>query len=395
MSKHYNYLIVGGGMTADAAVQGIREIDATGTIGVVSAEADPPYDRPPLTKGLWKGKPVESIWRNSAPQTAELHLDRKIESLDVWRRQITDHQGYRFTFDKLLLATGGEPRQLSFGGNDVIYYRTIRDYHRLRELTSKGRHFAVIGGGFIGSEIAAGLAMNKMEVTMLFPGKGIGDRMFPADLSFFLNDYYRQHGVTVLAEQRVCGLERRGEQFLLKTESQQEIIVDGVVAGIGIRPNTKLAEVAGLRVENGIVVDEFLQTSHPEIYAAGDVAAFYNPALRQRIRVEHEDNANTMGRHAGRNMAGKPEPYYHLPFFYSDLFELGYEAVGDTDSRLETSADWKKQFHEGVVYYHRDGVVRGVLLWNVWEKVEAARHIIASNRHFQPDQLKEQLLQAA
>jgi NADPH-dependent 2,4-dienoyl-CoA reductase/sulfur reductase-like enzyme len=132
-----------------------------------------------------------------------------------------------------------------------------------------------------------------------------------------------------------------------------------------------------LEVDNGIIVDEFLRTRHPDIHAAGDVAAFYNPVLGKRIRVEHEDNANPMGRLAGRNMAGKSEPYHHLPFFYSDMFDLGYEAVGEVDSRLETFADWKRPNEEGVVYYLKNDRVRGVLLWNVWKQVEAARQLIA------------------
>src|SRR5207253_3581200 len=156
-------------------------------------------------------------------------------------------------------------------------------------------------------------------------------------------------------------------------------------------PNAELAESLGLDLENGIKVDEFLRTSHPGIHAAGDVAAFYNPALGKRIRVEHEDNANSMGRLAGRNMAGMSEPYHHLPFFYSDMFELGYEAVGEVDSHLETFADWKRPNEEGVVYYLKDGRVRGVLLWNVWEQVEAARKLIAAPGPFNPENLKGRL----
>ncbi len=168
-------------------------------------------------------------------------------------------------------------------------------------------------------------------------------------------------------------------------------MVDAVVAGIGIEPNIELAESIGLTTDNGVVVDEFLRTSNPDIYAAGDVAAFYNPALGKRMRVEHEDNANSMGRLAGRNMAGMIEPYDHLPFFYSDMFELGYEAVGEVDSRLETFADWKRPNEEGVVYYLKDGRVRGVLLWNVWEQVEAARKLIAAPGPFNPENLKGRL----
>ncbi|HET9220930.1 MAG TPA: FAD-dependent oxidoreductase, partial [Roseiflexaceae bacterium] len=171
----------------------------------------------------------------------------------------------------------------------------------------------------------------------------------------------------------------------------RELLVDGVVAGIGIEPNTTLAQAAGLHVDNGIVVDSLLRTNHPDIYAAGDVANFANPALGKRLRVEHEDNANTMGKVAGRNMAGAQEAYDHLPFFYSDLFDLGYEAVGELDARLDMVADWKEPFREGVLYYLRDGRVRGVLLWNVWEQVDAARHLIAEPGPFGPGDLRGRL----
>ena len=246
----------------------------------------------------------------------------------------------------------------------------LGDYRRLRDLTAKGGRFAVIGGGFIGSELAAALAMNHKEVVMLFPGSGICDRMFPADLSQFLNDYYRQKGVEVWNGESASGLERKGEQLILKTQSGREVAVDGVVAGLGIQPNLELARKARVRTADGIVVDALLRTNQPDIYAAGDVALFYNPALDRRLRVEHEDNANTMGRMAGRNMAGGTERYLHLPFFYSDLFDLGYEAVGEVNSRLGTLADWKEPHREGVVYYQRAGRVRGVLLWNVWGQVD-------------------------
>jgi 3-phenylpropionate/trans-cinnamate dioxygenase ferredoxin reductase component len=185
----FKYLIIGGGMTADAAVQGIREIDSSGKIGLFSMETDPPYDRPPLTKGLWKDKSLDSIWRSAAKQNAELHLGRTVKSLEVAQKRVTDDQGAVYSFEKLLLATGGEPRVLPFGGDKIIYYRTAADYRRLRELTEKGKRFIVIGGGFIGSELAASLAMNGKKVTMLFPGPSIGNRIYPRELSQFLNRY--------------------------------------------------------------------------------------------------------------------------------------------------------------------------------------------------------------
>ncbi len=228
---------------------------------------------------------------------------------------------------------------------------------------------------------------------MIFPGAAICSRLFPFDLSKFLNDFYREKGVEVLVGESVAEFERRGEQFVLRTSST-EIVVDGVVAGIGIEPDVDLAKQAGLKVSDGIVVNELLRAGHPEIYSAGDVAAFHNPALDRRLRVEHEDNANTMGRLAGRNMAGELTPYHHLPYFYSDMFELGYEAVGDLDSRLETVADWEEPYQKGVVYYLEQGRVRGVLLWNVWGQVDAARELIVSHRTFQPEDLKSLLLAA-
>lgn len=392
----YTYLIVGGGMTADAAVHGIREVDPQGSIGLLSADGHPPYDRPPLSKKLWKGKPLESIWRHVENQSVTLHLGRTVERLDPQNKRVTDDQGTVYDYGKLLLATGGTPRRLPFGGSQVIYFRTLDDYQRLQLLTKAGLHFAVIGGGFIGSEIAAALAMNGKNVVIAFPEAGLGARMFPPDLATFLNDYYRQKAVEVLPGHRVDGMESRGGQSVLKVHNAngqdvREIVADGVVAGLGIQPNVELAQAAGLEVGNGIRVDASLRTSHADIYAAGDVANFYNPALNTRLRVEHEDNANTMGRLAGQAMAGRTVNYDHLPSFYSDLFDLGYEAVGEVDSRLETVADWKMPYQEGVVYYLRDGRVRGVLLWNVWDQVDAARKLIAEPGPFRSENLKGRL----
>jgi len=391
---HYKYLIIGGGMTADAAVRGIRQLDGEGSIGLVGEEPYPPYDRPPLSKGLWRGDSVEDIWRNIQEQSVEVHLGLRAQVLEPRHRRLTDDRGEVYNFEKLLLATGGRPRRLPFGEDRIIYFRTLEDYRKLRALAEQGRRFAVIGGGFIGSEIAAALAMNGNEVVMLFPKEAIGSHAFPADLARFLNGFYRENGVEVLAGETVSGLETHTEKLDVRTSGGQEITVDGVVAGIGIEPDIRLAEGAGLEVGDGIVVDEFLRTSSPDVYAAGDVANFYNPALDKRLRVEHEDNANTMGLLAGRNMAGATEPYHHLPFFYSDLFELGYEAVGLVDARLEMVADWKDLGREGVVYYLREGRVRGVLLWNVWGQVDAARRLIAEPGPFEAEDLKGRLPEA-
>jgi 3-phenylpropionate/trans-cinnamate dioxygenase ferredoxin reductase component len=394
----YKYVIAGGGMTGDAAVKGIREVDPDGTIALVGSEPHRPYKRPPLTKDLWKGKPVEKVWLKTPEDGVKFHLERSTSSLDRENKRATDDQGNEYSYEKLLLATGGTPRRLKLEGNgagEVIYYRTFDDYQHLRNLADKGQRFAVIGAGFIGSEIAAALAMNEREVVMMFPGMAIGENIYPAGLARFVNQYYREKGVTLLSGCTATAVEKRDGKLIVtargKDGGEKPVEVDGVVAGIGIEPNVGLAEEAGLPVDNGVVVDDQLRAGHPDIYAAGDVAAFQNPALGKRLRVEHEDNAKAMGRQAGRNMAGADEPYHHLPFFYSDLFDLGYEAVGELDSRLETFEDWTEQNRKGVVYYLRDNRVRGVLLWDVWEQVDAARRLIAEPGPFTPADLAGRL----
>lgn len=387
---NYKYLIIGGGMTADAAISSIREVDPSGSIGMISTETHPPYKRPPLSKGLWKGKPLETIFLN-AEQNAKLHLGIKVTSIDPENKTAKDDQGLIYAYEKLLVATGGSPRRLPFGGDDVIYFRTLDDYQHLHSLTEQGARFAVIGGGFIGSEIASALADQEQEVVMVFPEEGIGSLLFPADLARYINEYYRQKGVKVLSGELVNSIERRGEEIALTFKSGQEILVDHVVAGIGILPNVSLAEEAGIEIDNGILVDGHLQTNQTDIYAAGDVANIYNPLLDKRLRVEHEDNALSSGRIAGLNMAGKSTPYDHLSYFYSDLFELGYEAVGELDPRMEVFSDWDEPFQKGVIYYLKDDRVRGVLLWNVWGQVEAARKLIAESKPVTKEELKGRL----
>lgn len=374
--KHYKYLILGGGLTGDAAARGIRELDAEGSIGMISAEPDPPYVRPALTKALWKGSQLEKIWRNTQNLNVEILLGRKITQLDAGKKSLRDEQGEEYTFDKLLLATGGSPVRLPLGGENILYYRNLQDYHRLRAMSEKGDHFLVIGGGFIGSEIAAALTMNNRKVTMILRGQAIGASVYPKELALFLNDYFRQKGVEVVTGDSVASVDETGDRLQVRAGSGRVFEVDGVVAGIGIRPNIELARAAGLIVSNGVEVDAHLKTSAADIYAAGDVALFQHAALGKRVRVEHEDNALWMGKLAGRNMAGANEVYDHTPMFYSDLFELGYEAVGELSSKLEMVSDWQEPFRKGVVYYLEGGRVRGVLLWNVWNRVDAARALL-------------------
>jgi 3-phenylpropionate/trans-cinnamate dioxygenase ferredoxin reductase component len=378
VSTTSRYLIVGGGMTADAAVKGIRSRDADGTITLVGAEAHPPYARPPLTKKLWAGGDEEKIWRGTAEHGVDLVLGRRIVELDLDAHRAVDDQGDEYEYEKLLLATGGRPRELADTDSDVVYFRTLDDYRTLRSRAGDGTRFVVVGGGFIGSEITAALVGAGSHVTMVFPEDGIGARLFPAHLVEFVTEYYREKGVEVLTGETVASV--RGG--VLTTGSGRELEADVVVAGLGIVPAIELAEAAGLPVDNGIVVDELGRVDGREdVFAAGDVANFPVPALGKNMRVEHEDHANTHGLAVGANMAGAGEPYDHLPFFYSDLFELGYEAVGEVDPRLDTIERWEEPNRKGVVaFVDGERRPRGFLFWDTWGKVDAGRELIRAGK---------------
>jgi 3-phenylpropionate/trans-cinnamate dioxygenase ferredoxin reductase component len=389
----YRYLIVGGGMTGDAACKGIRSVDPDGSIGLVGDEPDPPYARPPLSKGLWLGKDESTIWRGTEEQGVDMYLGREVVSLDLDGRTATDDRGDTYGYEKLLLATGGRPRTIPGAPDGVVHYRTLADYHALRSQAGEGSRVVVVGGGFIGSEVAAALTQNGAAVTMVVPEDAIGSRLFPRDLALSVNDHYRGKGVEVVAGELVAGVDRDGDRFRVTTEGGTAHDADVVVAGLGIVPRDELAAASGLPADNGIPVDDRGRIAgRDDVFGAGDVARFPARDLGQDLRVEHEDHAKSHGHQVGRNMAGANEPYDHLPFFYSDMFELGYEAVGELDSRLDTIAEWAEPHRKGVVCYRdTEGRPRGFLLWDTWGKVEAATELIRAGAPVEADRLRELL----
>lgn len=382
--KNYRYVIVGGGLAGASAIKGIREVDKGGSILLLGDEKHLPYDRPPLSKKLWFGKKkVEEIFINKQEfydqNGVELSLGARIVSIDAGRKRVTDSTGAVFRYEKLLLATGGTPRKLAVPGGDlegVCYYRYLDDYLRMRGDAKEGRSAAIIGGGFIGSEVAAALNINKVDVTMIFPGPYLVDRVLPEYLGKAIQRKYIERGIKVLFGEKPASISRLKERFSTITESGKRVESDMVIVGIGIAPSIDLAKAAGLNTGDGIIVDECLRTSNHDIYAAGDNAFFPYQALGKTMRVEHWDNALNQGTIAGRNMAGAMEKYVYMPYFFSDLFEFGYEAVGEVSSALETFADWQKENDTGVVYFLKEGRVRGAMMCNVWEKVEEARELI-------------------
>lgn len=392
--QSFDYLILGAGMAGEAAAQALREARPDASIAMIGAESHAPYDRPPLSKALWKDGKEADIWRPIDKARVTLGLNRRAMRIERDAHVVVDDRGEQWQYGKLLIATGGTARTLP-GGDGFIYFRTLDDYRALRAAAKPGAHIAVIGGGFIGSELAAALNMTGCKVTMLFPEATIGARVYPQALAEAVTALYRDKGVDVRAGVTVRSGTRDAAGFELLLSDGSQLRTDAVVAGLGIVPNTQLAVDAGLTVDNGIVVDARLQTSDPDIYAAGDIAAFPATALGRRIRVEHENAAISMGVRAGQCMAGLDAPYDELPFFYSDLFDLGYEAVGSLDARLETVEQWVEPYREGVVYYLDGGRVRGVLLWNTWGQVDAARELIAAPGPFDAENVRGRLPAAA
>ncbi len=374
----YPYLIIGGGMTADAAVRGIRSIDKLSPIAILGEEQHPPYKRPPLSKALWSGKDEDSVWLKTKDHTVDLLLGRRAVSIDPVAHTVKDDQGSTVGYRKLLLATGSRARPLPGlpTAERVLPFRTLDDFRAVRSQVKPGTRVAVVGGGFIGAELSAGLHSVGAEVHMIFPEPAIGGGRFPADLALALTADYRSRGVHLHSESRIASARTEDDGILLTLDDAQVLRVELVVVGIGTIPNTEVAADLGVEVDGGIHVDETLRTSHPDIFAAGDVASFPHAALGKRLRIEHEDAALSMGQHAGRGMAGKLEPYLHVPFFYSDLFDNGYEAVGELDGRLQMISTWTDPLKQGIVYYHDGERVRGVLLFNEWGQLERAQELL-------------------
>lgn len=385
----FDHVVVGAGVAAAAAVQAIRSSTPGASIAVLGAEPDPPVYRPDLSKKLWLDGDAELAGSTllGAEVTEDPHVDLRtgaqVTAIDLAGRTVTLADGGVIGYGDLLLATGAEPRTTDLPpGPRVLAYRTAADYRALAEVATPGSHVAVVGGGSIGGEMASALAQREVRVTLVLDGDHVQSAMFPDDLAQHVTEGFTAHGVEIV-HGLLLGGEATADDVTLRLESTDwgggitELTADAVVVGIGVSPRTGLAEAAGLTVDDGIVVDAHLRTSDPHVYAAGDVAS-YPDALLGRRRVEHVDHAEKTGATAGRVMAGEDATYDVTPIFWSDLFDDGYEAIGEVRSELTTVEDWADDDHgAGVVYYLDDGRVVGVLLWNVWDSTPAARALIA------------------
>lgn len=385
VKESYDYVIVGAGVAAASAVKGIRSQDASGTVAVLGSEPARPLYRPDLSKELWLKDDKTLAGSDLAgdlddDDAVDLVVDTTVTAIDPDAHVVRLADGTSVGYVKLLLATGAEPRVLAIDpGPRVVYYRTAADYERLRAFATEGSHVAVVGGGYIGSEIASALVQNGVDVTLVLDLEDVQEQMFPRALAAALTTDLADRGVTIVHGSVEGGQEEDGG-VRIRLDDGTDVTADGVVIGVGVLPRTGLAEAAGIEVDNGIMVDEHLRTSAVDVYAAGDVAA-YDDALLGRRRVEHVDHAEKSGELAGKVMAGADATYDYTPFFWSDILDHGYEAVGETRSDLDMVEDWKDgEVGTGVVYYLKAGHLRGVVLWNVWDSVDQARELIAETK---------------
>jgi NADPH-dependent 2,4-dienoyl-CoA reductase/sulfur reductase-like enzyme len=338
MMEATNYVILGGGMVAGYAVKQLVELGLKpGELAILSADNSVPYERPPLSKGFLAGKDTEEAIRINAEDFYRNHgvdvrLGCEVSSLDRNRKRLTLNSGGEFGFERLIIATGARPRTLELTGaklQGVFYLRSMEDSKSIRRAAEGAKRAVVIGGGFIGMEVAAVLTQQNIEVTMILNEDRIWKRLFTPEMSEFFENYYSSRGVQIIKNATVTGLRGNGSVNAVVLASQA-VPCDLVVAGIGVRPATELLTNSGLEIGDGVMVNEYLEASSPDVYAAGDVANYLDVLFAKRRRVEHWDNAVSQGQYLGRVLTGERMPFKHVPYFFSDVFDLSYEYWGDT-----------------------------------------------------------------
>ncbi len=374
-------VIVGASMSGASAAQSLRAEGFDGRVVLLGEEPELPYERPPLSKGYLTGDTArEQVFLHGldfyVDRDIDLRTNARVEALDLSSAEAVLEAGERVRFDRLLLATGASPRRLQGPGTDldgVYYLRVLSDADALADRVRRGGKVVVIGAGWIGTEIAASLRQQGLDVTVLDPAPVPLDRVLGPEVGAFFRDVHTDHGVKLLLGDGFAGFEGSGRVERVLTTDGRRIDADFVVVGIGAQPRTELAERAGLNVDNGVVVDELLATSDPRIFAAGDVASARHPFYGEHVRVEHWATARDQGTAVGPSMLGRGAPFDALPYFFSDQYDLGMEYRG-------RATEWDRVVFRGdpiggefLAFWVKDSrVVAGmnVNLWDVGEDIE-------------------------
>lgn len=386
MNTTYPYLIIGGGSAADKAARAIKKREPDAQTGMISQSQRGPVYRPSLSKDLWiKDDATLDGEELGTEEFAEIITGTTVASISPDDHLVTLADGTDVSYGKLLIATGASPRTFPGADTDGVFtFRTAEDYEALRAAVGEGTTVAIIGGGYIATELAAGLSENGAKVSVSFPGERLLEHMLPSGLTEIVTATYEEHDVQLNPGRRLTKI-APGPTLTFDDGVQEQ--ADVVILGLGATLNTDLAEAAGLEFTDGAIsVDQHMATSAPDVFAAGDIVTYPDARLGCR-RVEHVDHAEKSGALAGANMVEgeSANDYDYTPFFWSDMFDLGYEAIGELDTSHPTLERYNEDRSSAVVYYlSEDDEVRGVLLWNTWGQVKTARDLLG---HPQPSDL--------
>jgi 3-phenylpropionate/trans-cinnamate dioxygenase ferredoxin reductase subunit len=384
MPADQTFVIAGASLAGAKAAETLRTEGFDGRVVLIGDEQERPYERPPLSKDYLRGESGrEAVYVHDegfyAEHEIELRLRRTVTSVDTSSGQVALGDGEQLRYDRLLISTGAEPRRLSIPGGEldgVHYLRSVEDSDALRGRLDRGGSVVVVGAGFIGAEVAASARQRGLDVTVVEPLSVPLERALGTELGAVYRDIHADHGVQMLLGTGVEAFEGAGAVERVRTSDGRELACDFVVVGVGVEPRTRLAAAAGLAVDNGILVDEQLQTDMPGVFAAGDVASALHPLYGERIRVEHWANALNQGPAAARNMLGRSEPYETIPYFYSDQYDVGMEYAGfaRTWDRVVFRGD--PATREFIAFWLvEDRVVAGMNV-NVWDVTDHIQRLI-------------------
>jgi NADPH-dependent 2,4-dienoyl-CoA reductase/sulfur reductase-like enzyme len=393
------YIILGGGMVAgyaakELASRGLR----SGELLIISADDALPYERPPLSKGFLSGKDSEAEILINKPEWYEKHgvdlrLKTVVDGIDLMKKRLNTDSGETFEYETLLIATGARSRKLDCPGNDlpnVFYLRSLGDSRKIRERAKNAKQAVVIGGGFIGMEVASVLLQKDIETSLIIRADRVWSRVFTPAMSEFFERYYLSRGVKLLKEESVVSLQGK-DRVDVSLSSGRTISCDMVVAGVGASAVTELFAKSGLAVENGITVNEFLETNQAGISAAGDVANYVDKMFDKRRRVEHWDNAVSQGQHWAEIIRTERRPFLHVPYFFSDVFDLSYELWGDSEGATQIIARGDVSSSSFSIWWLKRGCLIAAFVMNrPDEERQRAPEWIRSKQTISADRLKDQ-----
>jgi 3-phenylpropionate/trans-cinnamate dioxygenase ferredoxin reductase subunit len=386
MGSDQTFVIVGAGLAGATAAATLRDEGFDGRVVLVGAERERPYERPPLSKDYLRGESeLEKAYVHEEPFYAERAIELRTataaEAIDLGARDVVLAGGERLRFDRLLLATGAEPRRLGIPGAElggVHYLRTAEDSGALRARLDAGGHVVVVGAGWIGAEVAASARQKGLDVTVIEPAALPLERVLGPEVGAIYRDVHLDHGVEMLLGTGVAAFEGEGAVERVVTDGGRGIECDLVVVGIGVTPRVELARAAGLAVGDGVLVDAELRSSDPAVFAAGDVAGAEHPFYGRRVRVEHWANAREQGPAAARGMLGAGAPYDRIPYFFSDQYDVGMEYAGYATGWDDVVFRGDPATREFVAFWLAGGRVVAGMNVNVWEVNEAIQELIRS-----------------